>query len=109
MAANGINGNNGRESGVPGRSSNVSRGSGNTYAKSKTKARLASRPRKSVLTTEQMMENEKTVLLAKKHRELEDVWNKHDILVCILAFSPYHVSSFLTYLGHLGPGAVPYG
>jgi hypothetical protein len=103
------NGSYGRESGGPGRSSNISRGAGNTSAKSKTKARLGSRPRKSVLTTEQMMENEKTVLLVEKHAQLEDVWNKHDILVCSSAFfalSPIVISDSL---GHLGSGDVSYG
>ncbi|KAF8234374.1 hypothetical protein L208DRAFT_1422693 [Tricholoma matsutake] len=61
-----------------GSSSKVSRGGGNRYSKSKKKSRLGSQSKKSLT---EMMEDEKNVLLAEKHGELQDVWNKHDMLV----------------------------
>jgi hypothetical protein len=68
-----------RGGGGQGSSSQVSRGGGNRYSKSKKK----SRSKKRLVSTEELIETEKKVLLAEKQGELDDVWNKHDMLVCI--------------------------
>lgn len=74
-----------------GSSSKVSRGGGNRYSKSKKKSRLGSQSKKSLT---EMMEDEKNVLLAEKHGELQDVWNKHDMLVCSLSSVWFSLSHY---------------
>lgn len=89
-----------------GSSSKVSRGGGNKYGKSKKKG---SRPKKNLV---RMIDDEKTELLAEKHVELEEVWNKHDMLVHISFFChfPLHtIMSFLMFFGYAGQGNVPHG
>jgi len=77
----------------------VTHGGGNGYGKSKMKSRLGTHPGKGRVTAEELLENEKTALVAKKHEELEDVWNKHDMLVSIFLFMPHYISSHLTWSG----------
>ena len=86
--------------------SKVSRGGGNRYGKSKKKG---SHAKKSLV---RMVDDEKKALLAEKHAELEEVWNKHDMLVRISFFRlfPSHtVTFFLIFFGYVGQGNVPHG
>jgi hypothetical protein len=78
---------NGRGSGDQGSSSHVSRGGGNRYGKSKKK----SYSKKPLVTTEEMVQTEKKGVLAQKREELEEVWNKHDMLVCNPIFPSFLV------------------
>lgn len=86
MPANGMS----RAAGGQGSSRAFSRSSGNRYDKSKKKSRLDGRSKKNLA---KIVEDEKTSLLAEKHQELDDVWNKHDMLVCIL-FCPIILCHF---------------
>jgi hypothetical protein len=83
----------------------VSRSSGNRYDKSTKKSRLDGRSKTNSAKT---VEDEKTALLAKKHQELDDVWNKHDMLVCFL-FCPIILCLVSDVNGYAGQRDISYG